>query len=576
MRLPQEAEFLGTPGQRQMRVCDDSNALGGLRKSAVLLFAFGLLLLSGCGGGSSDDSNHQAQSETPSAPPPPTLAQAFRLLNQATFGATEEEAEAVIELGFEGWIDAQIRESASLQLPHLRSLPVPDRLPQLQRDRSDIWFRNVLHGPDQLRQRVAFALSQIFVVSEFGGLGQMPYGLADYYDLLVEEAFGNYRELIGQVTLHPAMGVYLSMIGNQRPDAARNISPDENYARELMQLFTIGLVELNIDGSERKDAQGRSIPTYDQDIIEGFAHVFTGWNYANGASFSRAQRNERNQTLPMELYPDYHATGAKQLLGGERLPAGQSGRQDLEDALDNLFAHDNVAPFVSIRLIQRLVTSNPSRAYVTRVASVFNDNGDGVRGDLAAVVKAILLDSEARTEASETSGKLKEPIMRLTQLWRAYDALSADGDYRYRPIDIFAQGPLQAPSVFNFFSPFYAPPGEFAEAGLTAPELQIATEYQNTRINNFFYLQAIRRHSSNPGLKGSDVYIDIEEEEALAQDADALIDRVADKLLAGQMSDGLRAAIRDLLDATTNDSASRRAAVAIYFVASSPEFARQH
>ena len=559
-----------------MHVCDNSISLGGLPKSALLLIALGASLLSGCGGGSSGDSTRQALSETPSAPPPPTTAQAFRLLNQATFGATEEVAEAVIELGFEDWIDEQMRQPASLQLPHLRALPVPERLPQLQRDRSDIWFRNVLNGPDQLRQRVAFALSQILVVSEFGGLGQMPYGLADYYDLLVQEAFGNYRELIEKVTLHPAMGVYLSMLGNQRPDPARNISPDENYARELMQLFTIGLVELNIDGSERKDAQGRSIATYDQDIIEGFAHVFTGWNYANGANFYRARSNARTQALPMQLYPDFHAAGPKQLLSGERLPAGQSGQQDLEDALDNLFAHDNVAPFICIRLIQRLVTSNPSRAYVRRVASVFNDNGNGVRGDLGAVIKAILLDSEARAGSAETSGKMKEPLLRLTQLWRAYDAKSADGSYRYRPIDVFAQGPLQAPSVFNFFSPFYAPMGELADAGLTAPELEIATEYQNTRITNFFYLQALRRHSSNPGLKDTDVYLDIEQEEAVADDADALIDRVADRLLAGQISEDLRTAIRSLLDARPNDSAARRTAATIYLVASSPEFARQH
>ena len=540
------------------------------------LAAVAIAVAAGCGGGSSGG----PPAPSSPAPPPPvplTQVEAFRLLDQATFGATEQEARTVIDLGVEGWIDRQMRQPESLQLPYLRSLPVPENLPRLQRDRLDIWFRNAITGPDQLRQRVAFALSQIMVVSEFGGLRQMPYGLADYYDILVRNAFGNFRELIEEVTLHPAMGVYLSMLGNQRPNPARNISPDENYARELMQLFTIGLVELNTDGTVRTDAQGRPIPTYDQDIVEGFAHVFTGWKYAGGANFNRARRNETNQALPMQNYADYHATGSKLLLNGVRLPAGQTGRQDLEDALDNLFAHANVGPFIAVRLIQRLVTSNPSPAYVSRVAAAFNDNGSGVRGDLGAVVRTILLDPEARSGAgSPSGGKLKEPLLRLTQLWRAYGAQSANGGYRYQPLNTFAQSPLQSPSVFNFFSPFYAPPGEIAEAAMTAPELQIATEYQNTLITNFFYQQAFSRNSRNPGLRGSDVFIDIEEEAALAGDVDALIDRVAEKLLAGQISPTLRTEIRGMLERRPESNAAGRVAETIYFIASSPEFARQH
>ena len=544
------------------------------------LAAVAIAVAAGCGGGSSGGSSGGPPAPSSPAPPPPvplTQVEAFRLLDQATFGATEQEARTVIDLGVEGWIDRQMRQPESLQLPYLRSLPVPENLPRLQRDRLDIWFRNVLTGPDQLRQRVAFALSEIMVVSEFGGLRQMPYGLADYYDILVRNAFGNFRELIEEVTLHPAMGVYLSMLGNQRPNPARNISPDENYARELMQLFTIGLVELNTDGTVRTDAQGRPIPTYDQDIVEGFAHVFTGWKYAGGANFNRARRNETNQALPMQNYADYHATGSKLLLNGVRLPAGQTGRQDLEDALDNLFAHANVGPFIAIRLIQRLVTSNPSPAYVSRVAAAFNDNGSGVRGDLGAVVRTILLDPEARSGAeSPSGGKLKEPLLRLTQLWRAYGAQSANGGYRYQPLNAFAQSPLQSPSVFNFFSPFYAPPGEIAEAAMTAPELQIATEYQNTLITNFFYQQAFSRNSRNPGLRGNDVFIDIEEEAALAGDVDALIDRVAEKLLAGQISPTLRTEIRGMLERRPESNAAGRVAETIYFIASSPEFARQH
>ena len=534
-------------------------------------------VLAGCGGSSGGGS-----STAPPAPPPPppvSRAEAFKLLNQTTFGATASEAENVMRIGLEAWIDQQIAEPISLQLPYLRSLPEPDRAPQLQPDRIDIWFRNALGEQDQLRQRVAFALSQIMVVSEVGALRQAPYGLAGYYDELARNAFGNFRDLMEEVTLHPAMGVYLSMLGNQKPDPERSISPDENYAREFMQLFTIGLVELNVDGTTRLDAAGQPIPTYDQDIVEGFAHVFTGWSYANGANFLRARRTADSQTLPMQLYPSYHATGAKQLLNGVRLPAGQSGNQDLADALDNLFAHSNVGPFIAIRLIQRLVTSNPSPAYVSRVAAAFNNNGSGERGDLEAVIKAILLDEEARsTNQSPSSGKLKEPLLRLTQLWRAYDARSADGSYVFRPqtIGVFAQGPLQSPSVFNFFSPFYAPPGEISEAGMTAPELQIATEYQNALVTNYFYQQAFRRNSNRAGLRSDEVYIDIHEELALAADADALIDRVAEKLLTGEISDTLRAGIRGMVEGRDTDDAVRRVAETIYFIVSSPEFARQH
>ncbi len=546
-----------------------------MRAQAGCLASILMAVLAGCGGGSSGS----GPAPPPPPPPPPSLSQgeAFQLLNQATFGATEADAQAVINLGFENWIDDQMQRPASLQLPYLRSLERPQNLAQLQRDRIDIWFRNVINGADQLRQRVAFALSEIMVVSEIGALRQAPYSVGDYYDMLVQGAFGNFRELMEEVTLHPAMGVYLSMLGNERPNPALNIRPDENYARELMQLFSIGLVELDIDGTVRTDAQGDPIPTYNQEIIEGFAHVYTGWTYAGAPNFNRARRNDVNQTLPMQLYPDFHDTGPKLLLNGVILPAGQTGGRDLRDALDNIFAHANVGPFIATGLIQRLVTSNPSPEYVARVATVFNDNGGGVRGDLEAVVKAILLDSEARsTTAVETSGKLKEPLLRLTQLWRAYDAQSGDNAFNFRnPYIVFGQGPLQSPSVFNFFSPFYSPPGEIRDAGQVAPELQIATEFQNTLVTNYFFLQAFALNSQSPGLRGRDIFIDIDEEVALAANSDALIDRVADKLLAGRISDALRTEVRGMVELVPPTDTVLRAAEAIYFIASSPEFAQQ-
>ena len=538
----------------------------------VASLVFGLVACSGGSGGSS---------QPPPPPPPPdpiTKAEAFQFLNQTTFGATRAEAQRVMDLGFEAWIDDQLGRPASLQLPYLQSLPRPQFLFELQPDRVDVWFKNALHGGDQLRQRVAFALSEIMVVSQLGVLGDLTYSLADYYDVLARNAFGNFRDLIERVTLHPAMGMYLSMLGNEKPNPVLNIRPDENYARELMQLFSIGLVELNLDGTQKLDAQNQPIPTYDQSTIEGFAHVFTGWTFAGAANFRQAFPNDANQVIPMQLYPTFHDGGSKALLGGVVIPAGQTGDQDLADALDNIFDHVNVGPFIAIRLIQRLVTSNPSPGYVARVARVFNNNGSGVRGDLGAVVKAILLDVEARPDLRiDIDGKIKEPLLRLTQLWKAYDATSASGRY---PINfafvVFGQGPLQSPSVFNFFSPFYAPPGEIRNGGLVAPELAIATEYQNTFVTNYVFYQTFVWNQANAAnLQPDEVYIDFAEEMQVASDIDALINMVDDKLLAGQMSETLRTEITGMLERTSETDAALRAAETIYLVVTSPEFAFQ-
>ena len=547
------------------------------RRLTMIVAAYSLML-SACGGTSGS-----ASAPPPPAPPPPppiTVADAYQFLNQSTFGATREDARAVIDMTYEGWIDEQMRMPASLQLPYLKSLPPPQPRGLLHADRVDVWFRNVVDGPDQLRQRVAFALSEILVVSQLGALQQAPYAVADFYDQLARNAFGNYRDLLEIVTLHPAMGVYLSMLGNEKPNPALNIRPDENYARELMQLFSIGLDELNLDGTVRTDSLGQPVPTYDQAIIEGFAHVFTGWHYAGAPGFEQARGNDNNQTIPMQLYPEYHDTGEKSLLDNVTIPAGQTGDQDLAMALNNIFEHPNVGPFIAKRLIHRLTASNPSPGYVARVASAFNDNGTGVRGDLGSVVKAVLLDEEARPAMHmEIDGKLKEPLLRLTQLWRAYDAQSRSGAFPLAPAYIiFGQGPLQSPSVFNFFSPFFAPPGEIRNSGLFAPELQIATEYQNTFVTNYFFHLAFNWNSAaqNPG--DDDVLIDISEELGVADDSDAVIDLVAAKLLGGNISVTLRKEIADMLGRIREVFPNNDAAIAaevIYFVVTSPEFAYQ-
>jgi uncharacterized protein (DUF1800 family) len=520
-------------------------------------------------------------------PPPrgeaPTRSEAFRFLSQATFGPTTAEIDRLIALGdssqaYERWIDEQMLLPTSLELPAVQASAASIR----NLIRQDTWFRHAMLAPDQLRQRVAFALSEILVVSQRGELEKMPLASADYYDLLARGAFGNFRQLLEDVTLHPAMGVYLNMLGNKKPDPALNIRPDENYARELMQLFSIGLVQMNPDGTTPLDQTGEPLPTYDQAVVEGFAHAFTGWTYTGATLFSKAVRTNSNQIQPMKAYPEQHATGTKQLLSypGAALPVlpeGQTAQQDLEDALDNVFNHPNVGPFISRQLIRRLVTSNPTPAYVARVSAAFNGTGSGQRGNVGAVIKAILLDPEARAvPATDFAGKTKEPLLRLIQLWRAYDASAANGVYRILgPDATFGQGPLLSPTVFNFFMPSFAPLGEIQSRGLVAPELELANENFNTLITNYFYTQVQTKNSSKTALSASAVVIDISDEIAVAGNADALVPVIADKLFGGTISPTLAAEARAAALRIAATKPAIRVADALYLVVTSPEFAVQ-
>ncbi|MGB8327052.1 MAG: DUF1800 domain-containing protein [Steroidobacteraceae bacterium] len=548
-------------------------------------------VITGCGGGGG------------SSPPPPLVskAEASRFLEQGTFGATDAAAGRLIELGdstiaYSRWIDEQLAAPVSFEYPYVlaayqaKSAVAGFAPGQVQADRVDIWFQNAVNAPDQLRQRVAWALSQIMVVSQVS-LNSYPLALADYYDTLARDAFGDFRTLLQDVTLHPAMGLYLNMLGNQKPNDALNIRPDENYARELMQLMSIGLVQLNTDGTVKQDEQGVPLPTYDQAVVEGFAHTYTGWKWACAAgspatcTFASTRATLANQSLPMQSFPEQHATGPKRLLaysGAAQtgIPAGQTSAQDLKAALDNVADHPNVGPFISRQLIQKLVASNPSPAYVQRVAAKFNDDGTGRRGTLAAVVRAILLDPEARNAATgaavATAGKAKEPLLRLTQLWRAFDGKAATGRYlNINPSGNLGQGPLQAASVFNFFSPFYAPAGEMADRGLVAPELQLSTEYQNTLVANYFFGQIFNRNSRSGVTNPDGVVIDIDAETALAGDAPALVTRIADKLLGGRISATLRAAAEANVGRVAASIPAQRVAEALWLIASSPEYAMQ-
>jgi uncharacterized protein (DUF1800 family) len=573
---------------------------------------------------------------------PSSRLDAHRFLVQASFGPTERDIQRLMELGsaanaYERWIDEQIAKPISLQLPAtIAAVPDP-RPPNFNPDfphkeRKETWFKNALYGDDQLRQRVAWALSQIMVVSGTGALFQRPWATADYYDMLARNAFGNYRQLLEDVTLHPAMGVYLSMFGNQKSVEGTNLRPDENYAREMMQLFSIGLVQLNADGTRKLDSTGQPIPTYDQDTIRGFARVFTGWrgqcntryyqsgdcpwdsadlHYFPNDQYAPPNVADFNQMRPMKLFEEKHESGTKQLLKypGVELPnglvsAGLGGQRDLQLALDNVFNHPNVGPFISKQLIQKLVTSNPSPGYVRRVADVFANDGKGVRGNLSAVVKAILLDSEARLKSEDAAGgKLKEPLLRLTQLWRAYDGKTPSGvvgmimwGYEFGgPGGAFGQSPQEAPSVFNFFSPNYAPPGEITDAGLLAPEMQLANENLHTETHNFFYDQ-IRQVFEVPTAKreSKTVYMNLDSEVAAADDIDKLLDRVSEKLLgsADALTPAVRADFRVQLSRTVVDvnrgatanttreqylleQRRNRVVDAVYLIVTSPDYAVQ-
>ncbi len=535
---------------------------------------------------------------------PHSDAQAARFLTQATFGPSAAEIARLREIGYHAWLDGQFDEPASLHLPYLLQHEANgDDIYQVHRE--EIWWQRAINAPDALRQRVAFALSEWLVVSDRNGaLEGTPKGLANYYDLLVGGALGNYRQLLEQVTLSPVMGHYLSMFKNRKPDPAANVRPDENYAREVMQLFSVGLFRMAADGTLLLDGSGQPIPTYDQFTVKGFAHVFTGWNWANCPRTNGGQWWEWEWCpigpvpwpepgwdigwlLPMQPWPQYHASeDSKQLLDypgvaltGGVLPAGGTPESNLAAALDNIFQHPNVPPFIARHLIQRLVTSNPSPAYVGRVAAAFANNGLGVRGDMAATVRAVLMDVEARTlaPAAANGGKLREPLLRLSHLWRVLDGRPDDGRYRQWNIETWlGQAPMRSPSVFNFFLPDYSPPGELSLLGLRAPEFQITTDTTIASVASGLGGKVYwewRDGNQDPGA----IVIDIAPELPIAADPVRLVDRYDLLFMNRTMSDfmfqTLVAHVASLPDST--EGRRQRVQDAVWLILSSPEYAIQ-
>jgi uncharacterized protein (DUF1800 family) len=434
---------------------------------------------------------------------------------------------------------------------------------------------------------VAFSLSQILVISDTNStVGAWQEGAANYYDILVNGAFGNFRDVLEKVTLSPMMGIYLSSLRNRK--AANNTTPDENYAREIMQLFTVGLHELNPDGTLRLDPSGQPIPTYTQETIVQTAKVFTGWSYAVQTANATANLNlfgggGSNYISPMMLWPAYHDDTEKTIIGGKVLPAAQGGVEDLKDTLDALFNHPNTGPFITRQLIQRLVTSNPSPGYIYRVSQVFANNGAGVRGDLGAVVRAILTDYEARSKdvaATATFGKLKEPLLRATALFRAFDGGSNSGRFPIsNPEGGLAQAALRAPTVFNFYEPNFVLPGSIAAAGLYAPEYQILTDTTALTQPNFYYGYIITNRSTEPTQQT--VGLTLANWLPLARTPQQLVDTV-NLLLAGgtvskAVSDRMVAAITAMPVGTATNTANdlERVRSAIYLAITSPHGAIQ-
>jgi uncharacterized protein (DUF1800 family) len=565
------------------------------RQATALLFAVALVLAA-CSGGTPESGTNPSPAPTPPAPTPaPTppgpvtvsRADAVRFLEQASFGPREQDIARVQSVGFEAHLEEQFAAPASAYsgfsyVPHTApadckfdataptgpaSLCARDNYTLYQVQRR--FFQNTLASSDQLRQRVAFALSQIFVVS--GTDIYEAYGMAAYQNMLLRNAFGNFRDLLTDVTLSPVMGNYLDMVNNDKPDPTRGTTPNENYARELLQLFSIGINKLNLDGTLKTDANGKPIPAYDEDIVEGYAYLFTGWTYPPRPGAISRWTNPINYEGAMVAFGGHHDTSAKPALDGRTIPAGQSPQQDLADGLDSVFNHPNVGPFIGKQLIQHLVTSNPTPQYVARVAAVFNDNGQGVRGDLRAVVRAILLDPEARGDVKTEPryGHLREPALFLTSMLRSIGGQS-DGVYLRAQSSAMGQNIFTPPSVFNYFPPDHEIPG----SGALGPEFGI--QDATTAINraNFVY-QMVYAGGAAPDatvVGSTGTTLDLAPYQASAADAFALVELLSQRLMYGTLSASAAATIAQAVNVLPVSDAVNRVRMAVYLLASSQQY----
>ncbi len=508
-----------------------------------------------------------------------TWEDSARFLSQASFGPVDaSEIDQVRTTGYDQWLSHQFALAAPSHLAYVtqQSPRETDGKPRDEMSYEAIW-QQWLYSEAQLRSRVAFALSQIFVISNVAP-DLNAQGMSSYLDMINAHAFDNYRNLLEQVTLHPAMGYYLNMIESEKEDPAKGTHPNENYPREVLQLFSIGLVKLNPDGSVMKDANGVAIPTYDQKVVEGFAKAFSGWSFGGRDTSKNDQfhNGEEAWTTPMQAWAGKHSTSAKTLLDGRVLSPGQTPQQDMTAALDSIFLHPNVPPFISRRLIQRLVTSNPSPEYIGRVAAVFTNNGSGVRGDLKSLVRAILLDPEARATPAGNFGKQREPVIRLANMLRVMNAKSKSGHTDIHYLDsadnALGQSPLLSPSVFNFFSPDFKNPGPIAAAGLYSPEFQITTETTVVGTLNFFS-RLIK--DGGYGSGENRVELDFAKFDAIAADAGTLIDHFNALFMNGSMLPATRTSFLRAINSIDPKNRKDRIKIALALVVISPEFVIQ-
>lgn len=521
-------------------------------------------------------------------------AQAARFLMQASFGPTPEDIHQVQSQGYSGWINGQLSQPITLHSAYIKE--IYDDMAGA-RSRSDYsrgggdadpflfgnnmqtaFARAAIQGSDQLRQRVAFALSQILVASRRdANLENRCLGMADFYDIFVRHAFGNYEDVLMEVTLHPVMGRYLSHVGNQKADPSINRYPDENYAREVMQLFSVGLWELNPDGTRQVNGEGAFIPTYTNAEITQMARVMTGFWFGR-RGWGAGGWSEQDYATPMTVHADRHDFGVKTLLRNHVIPAraasGENALRDVRDAIHHLFMHPNTGVFIGRQLIQFLVTDNPSSGYVQRIGAVFANNGSGVRGDLAAVVRAILLDAEARAPVGTQAaafGRLKEPVVRAMALARVFGMKQAPNLLWWDWGDFFnesRQAPTSSPSVFNFYRPEYRAPGLPTQNDLATPVFQITDSYSSISFPNRLW-QMLEN-----GFNLWETYrfpLDLAREGELAASPGRLMDHLNLLFCAGQMKASTRTVILNALSQIPADQPAARVRVAAYLALTCPE-----
>lgn len=487
---------------------------------------------------------------SPGSPDPQTLS-AVRFLEQATFGPTDAAIVEVGQIGIDAWIEAQMDPAVTPPSTLADGLTVQQVGPEV--------FRQMAMAPDQLRQRVTFALSQLFVVSMFKNTNG--YELIPWQRLLARNAFGNFRTLLEEVTLSPTMGKYLDLVGSRKPTVGNLAGANENYAREVLQLFTIGLYKMDQNGSPILDEGNRLIPTYDQEVVRNVALAFTGWVYPTSPGGIAGPNNPPNFHGSLIPWEANHDRTSKTIFDGIVIPAGMSAAAEMDLVLDHIFEHANVPPFIATRLIRALVTSNPSPEYIGRVADVFVDNGDGVRGDLAAVVTAILTDDEARNDApDDEEGHLKDPVLHSIGLLRALGGQVIDAGQVMYLFAGLGEQVLASPSVFSFYSPLAALPGR---PDLFGPEFQIFTPALAIQRAAFLY-------NLVSGQFGTAFKFDIAPWVAAAPDPVNLVNLIDVKLFHGRMTPMLRQSLLGASYPVTDPK--QRAIGALYLTAISSEY----